>query len=344
VSDWPQTQPFPPPAVAPEARPTVVLTHPILEPGPTLLKEACELRILPNQYRHPAELLRKAAEGARGMVTQLMDPIGEEILSTPGLKVVANVAVGYDNIDVPAATRHGVMVCNTPGVLDDTTADFAFALLMAAGRRLLEGDRFVRSGAFKGWAIDMLLGHDVSEATLGIVGFGRIGRGVAKRARAFGMRVLYYDEQPASPEVERDMGVTRSDLYRLLSESDFVSVHVPLTATTRHLFSTSQFATMKPSAVLVNTSRGPVIDEAALAEALKARQIFAAGLDVYENEPDVHPELIKLDNVILAPHIASASVRTRSQMSEMAARNLITGVRGGRPPNIVNPEVFNQQR
>jgi glyoxylate reductase len=350
VSTWPELPTLPQPqapatpAASPDARPTVVLTHPILEPGPTLLREACELRILPNQYRHPPDLLRKAAEGARGMVTQLMDPIGEEILSTPGLKVVANVAVGYDNIDVTAATKYGVMVCNTPGVLDDTTADFAFALMMAAGRRLLEGDRFVRTGAFKGWAIDMLLGHDVWGATLGIVGFGRIGRGVAKRARAFGMKVLYYDEQPAPPEVEREMNVSRTDLYRLLSESDFVSVHVPLTATTRHLFSTAQFATMKPSAVLVNTSRGPVIDEAALAEALRSHQIFGAGLDVYENEPDVHPELLKLDNVILTPHIASASVRTRSEMSEMAARNLITGVRGGRPPNIVNPEVFNQQR
>ena len=343
MSEWPEP-PAPPSPASSTGRPTVVVTHPILEPGPTLLREGCELRLLPNQYRHPVDLLRRAAEGARGMVTQLMDPIGAEILSTPGLKVIANVAVGYDNIDVNAATKHGVMVCNTPGVLDDTTADFAFALLMAAGRRILEGDRFVRSGAFKGWAIDMLLGHDISSATLGIVGFGRIGRGVAKRARAFGMRVIYYDEQPASPEVERELGVSRSDLYRLLSESDFVSVHVPLTGTTRHLFSTAQFATMKPTAVLVNTSRGPVVDEAALAEALKGHQIFAAGIDVYENEPDVHPELLKLDNVILAPHIASASVRTRSQMSEMAARNLITGVRGGRPPNIVNPEVFNQQR
>jgi glyoxylate reductase len=327
-----------------EVRPTVVVTHPILEPGPTLLREACELRILPNQYRHPVELLRQAAEGARGMVTQLMDTIGEEVLSTPGLKVVANVAVGYDNIDVPLATKYGVMVCNTPGILDDTTADFAFALLMAAARRVLEGDRFVRSGAFKGWAIDMLLGHDISGATLGIVGFGRIGRGVAKRARAFGMRVVYYDENPATAEQERELGVTRTDLYRLLGEADFVSVHVPLTPTTRHLFSTAQFATMKPSAVLVNTSRGPVVDEAALAEALRTHQIFAAGLDVYENEPDVHPELLKLDNVVLAPHIASASIRTRSQMSEMAARNLVTGVRGGRPPNILNPEVFDQQR
>jgi len=327
-----------------EARPVVVLTHPILEPGPTLLREATELRLLPNQYRHPVEALRKAAEGAQGMVTQLMDPIGEEVLRTPGLKIVSNVAVGYDNVDVPTATRHGVMVTNTPGILDDTTADFAFALLMAAGRRLLEADRFVRGGAFAGWAIDMLLGHDVSGATLGIVGFGRIGRGVARRARAFGMRVIYYDEFPATPEVEQELGVTRSELYPLLSEADFVSVHVPLTPATRHLFSSKEFATMKPSAVLVNTSRGPVVDEAALAHALKEREIFAAGLDVYENEPQVHPELLKLENVVLAPHIASASVKTRSRMSEVAARNCITGVRGGRPPNLLNPEVLDSRR
>jgi glyoxylate reductase len=321
----------------------VVVTHPILEPGPTLLKEACELRILPNQYRHTVELLRKAAEGSMGMVTQLMDPIGEEVLSTPGLKVISNVAVGFDNIDVPVATKYGVMVCNTPGILDDTTADFAFALMMAAGRRVLEADRFTRSGAFKGWAIDMLLGHDISQATLGLVGFGRIGRGMARRARGFGMRVLYYDERPAPAEAEQELGVTRSDLGRVLSESDFISIHVPLTETTKHLISTAQFALMKPSAVLINTSRGPVVDEAALAEALKTDRIFAAGLDVYEREPDVHPELLKLENVVLAPHIASASVNTRSQMSEMAARNLVTAVRGGRPPNTVNPEVFDKR-
>ena len=325
-------------------RPIAVVTHPILEPGPTILAEACEVRSLPDQAKHSAEALRKAAEGAQGMVTQLMDPVDEELLSTPGLKVVANVAVGFDNIDVVVATRHGVMVCNTPGILDDTTADFAFALLMAAGRRLGEADRFTRSGAFNGWAIDMLLGHDIAQSTLGLVGFGRIGRGVARRARGFGMRVLYSDEMPATPEAEREMGVTRADLDRLLSESDFVSIHVPLTATTRHLISTAQFALMKPTAVLINTSRGPVVDEAALAEALRTGKIFAAGLDVYEEEPKVNPALLKLENVILAPHIASASVRTRSQMSEMAARNLVTGVRGGRPPNILNPEVFNQPR
>jgi glyoxylate reductase len=327
-----------------EARPVVVLTHPILEPGPTLLKEATELRLLPNQYRHPVELLRRSAEGAQGMVTQLMDPIGDEVLSTPGLKVVSNVAVGFDNIDVPAATRHGVMVTNTPGILDDTTADFAFALLMAAGRRVLEGDRFIRSGAFKGWAIDMLLGHDISGATLGIVGFGRIGRGVARRARGFGMRVIYYDEMPATAEVEKDLGVTRVDLDALLGEADFVSIHVPLTATTRHLISTGQLERMKPTAVLVNTSRGPVVDEEALAAALRDRTIFAAGLDVYEKEPEVHPDLLELENVVLAPHIASTSVRTRSRMSETAARDCIAGVRGERPLNLLNPEVLDQRR
>lgn len=325
-------------------RPIVVVTHPILDPGPAILAEACEVRSMPDHPKHSAEALRKAAEGVQGLVTQLMDPVGEDLLSTPGLKIVANVAVGFDNIDVAAATNHGVMVCNTPGILDDTTADFAFALLMAAGRRLGEGDRLIRSGAFKGWSIDMLLGHDIAQATLGLVGFGRIGRGVARRARGFGMHVLYTDERPAPPEAEKEMGVTRADLHRVLTESDFVSIHVPLTETTRHLISTAQFALMKPTAVLVNTSRGPVVDEAALAEALRAGTIFAAGLDVYEEEPKVHPELLKLENVILAPHIASASVRTRSQMSELAARNLVTGVRGGRPPNILNPEVFNQQR
>ncbi len=321
----------------------MVVTHPILEPGPALLAEMCEVRRLPDQYRHTVETLRQAAQGAQGMVSQLMDAIGEEVLSTPGLKVVANVAVGYDNIDVAAATKHGVMITNTPGILDDTTADFAFTLLMAAGRRLVEADRFVRSGAFGGWAIDMLLGHDISQSTIGIVGFGRIGRGVARRARAFGMRVLYYDEQPATAEAEKELMARRVDMHRLLEEADFVSIHVPLTEATRHMFSTEQFAAMKTSAVLINTSRGPVVDEAALAQALSSGQIFAAGLDVYEREPHVHPDLLKLENVVLAPHIASASVRTRSQMSEVAARNVLAGIRGGRPANLLNPEVLNRR-
>jgi len=261
------------------------------------------------------------------------------VLSTPGLKIVSNVAVGFDNIDVAAATAHKVMVTNTPGVLDDATADFAFTLLMATARRVVEADAFTRSGQFRGWAIDMMLGADVFGATLGLIGVGRIGRGVAHRAKGFNMRVLYYDPNPLPPDAEQQLGASRVDLGRLLAESDFVSVHVPLTQETHHLLSTPQYGQMKKTAILINTSRGPVVDEAALVEALNAKKIAGAGLDVYEREPAVHPGLVVMPNVVLAPHIASATTRTRSEMSAMAARNMATGVRGGRPPNLVNPEV-----
>jgi glyoxylate reductase len=282
--------------------------------------------------------IRQAAEGCVGIVSQLMDPIRETVLSSPGLKIVSNVAVGFDNIDVAAATEHKVMVTNTPGVLDDATADFAFTLLMSTARRIVEADSFTRQGQFKGWAIDMMLGADVHGATLGLIGVGRIGRGVAHRAKGFNMRVLYYDPLPLPPDAERELNAARVDLGRLLAESDFVSVHVPLTQETHHLLSTPQFAQMKNSAILINTSRGPVIDEAALVEALKAKKIAGAGLDVYEREPAVHPGLVSNPSVVLAPHIASATVRTRSEMSAMAARNMATAVRGGRPPNLLNPE------
>jgi glyoxylate reductase len=252
---------------------------------------------------------------------------------------VSNVAVGFDNIDVAAATAHKVMVTNTPGVLDDATADFAFTLLMATARRVAEADSFTRSGRFRGWAIDMMLGQDVFGATLGIIGIGRIGRGVAHRAKGFNMRVLYYDPQPLPREAEEQLGATRVELDRLIAESDFISVHVPLTNETLHLLSTAQFNAMKRNAIVINTSRGPVVDEAALVEALRAGKLAGAGLDVYEREPAVHPHLIPMPNVVLAPHIASATVRTRSEMSAMAARNMATAVRGGRPPNLVNTEV-----
>ena len=228
---------------------------------------------------------------------------------------------------------------NTPGVLDESTADFAFALLIAAARRVVQADTYTRQGNYKGWEIDLMLGTDVHDATLGIVGIGRIGRGVARRAKGFNMRVLYSDTNPLVPEMEQQLGATHVDLSRLLAESDFISVHVPLTKETHHLISTAQFAHMKPNAILVNTSRGPVVDEAALVEALKAHRIAGAGLDVYEREPAVHPGLIALHNVVLAPHIASATTRTRSEMSAMAARNMATAVRGGKPPNLLNPDV-----
>ncbi len=320
-------------------RPRVLLMHPILDPGPAILAEAGEVIAYPAGQPLDEASIRRAAEGCVGIVSQLMDPIRETVLSTPGLKIVSNVAVGYDNVDVPAATAHKVMVTNTPGVLDDATADFAFTLIMATARRIVEADSFTRQGKFRGWAIDMMLGADVHGATLGLIGVGRIGRGVAHRAKGFNMRVLYYDPQPLPPDAERDLSAARVDLGRLLAESDFVSVHVPLTQETHHLLSTPQFSQMKKTAILINTSRGPVVDEAALVEALNSKKIAGAGLDVYEREPAVHPGLIPMPNVVLAPHIASATVRTRSEMSAMAARNMATAVRGGRPPNLLNPEV-----
>ncbi len=319
--------------------PRVLLMHPILDPGPSILAEAAEVITYPPDRPLDEANIRQAAEGCVGIVSQLMDPIREAVLSLPGLQCVSNVAVGFDNVDVAAATAHKVMVTNTPGVLDDATADFAFTLLMTAARRIVEADNFTRSGRFRGWAIDMMLGQDVFGATLGIVGIGRIGRGVAHRAKGFNMRVLYYDPQPLPREAEEQLGATRVDLNRLIAESDFISVHVPLTQETQHLISTQQFNSMKRNAILVNTSRGPVVDEAALVDALNTQKLAGAGLDVYEREPAVHPGLVSMPNVVLAPHIASATVRTRSEMSAMAARNMATAVRGGRPPNLVNPEV-----
>ena len=321
------------------SRARVLLMHPILDPGPAILAEAAEVLQYPAERPLDEPSIREAAEGCVGIVSQLMDPIRDTVLSTPGLKCVSNVAVGFDNIDVPAATARKVMVTNTPGVLDDATADFAFTLLMTTARRVVEADQFTRSGQFRGWAIDMMLGQDVFGATLGIIGIGRIGRGVAHRAKGFNMRVLYYDPQPLPREAEEQLGATRADLNRLIAESDFISVHVPLTQETHHLLSAPQFNAMKRTAILVNTSRGPVVDEAALVEALRAQKLAGAGLDVYEREPAVHPQLIPMPNVVLAPHIASATVRTRSEMSAMAARNMATAVRGGRPPNLLNPEV-----
>ncbi len=313
--------------------------HPILDPGPAILAESAEVIEYSPDLPLDEAYIRQAAEGCVGIVSQLMDPIRDGVLSTPGLKIVSNVAVGFDNIDVPAATTRKVMVTNTPGVLDDATSDFAFTLLMATARRVVEADYFARSGQFKGWAIDMMLGADVFNATLGIIGIGRIGRGMAHRAKGFNMRVLYYDPYPLPPDAEQQLGATRVELARLLAESDFISVHVPLTPETQHLLSTPQFGQMKGTAIVINTSRGPVIDEAALVEALTAKKIAGAGLDVYEREPAIHPGLIPMPNVVLAPHIASATVRTRSEMSAMAARNMATAVRGGRPPNLLNPEV-----
>ncbi|HLQ61358.1 MAG TPA: D-glycerate dehydrogenase [Candidatus Acidoferrales bacterium] len=328
------------------ARPRVLLLHSILEPGPALLAEAAEVVAYPSNLPLTDQNIRKLAEGCAGIVSQVMDPISELVLQAPGLKIVSNVAVGYDNIcggDVSVATRHGVMVTNTPGVLDETTADFAWALMFAVARRVVQADNFVRGGHFKGWAIDMLLGVDLHQATLGIVGIGRIGRAVARRARGFDMRVLYSDPNPLLPDVERTMGVTRVDLPQLLAESDIVTLHVPGGTQTEHLIGAPQLAMMRPTAILINTSRGVVVDEAALADALKNHRLFGAGLDVYEREPAVHQGLLAAHNAVLAPHIASGSIRTRAEMSAVAARNCVTGIRGGRPANLLNPEVLSKR-
>lgn len=325
-------------------RPRVLVMHTLLEPAPAVLGEAVDVVPYPSQLPLTEDSIRQAAEGCMGIVTNLRDPVGETVLATPGLRCVSNVAVGFDNIDLAAATRNGVMVTNTPGILDETTADFAFALLMATARRVVQADNFTRGGHYKGWEIDMMLGQDINHATLGLVGIGRIGRAVARRARGFNMRVLYSDPNPLLPDVEREIGVTRVDLSTLLTESDFVSVHVPLTERTQNMIGAAEFALMKPTAVLVNTSRGPVVDEAALVDALRAHRIFGAGLDVYEREPAVHPGLIAAHNVVLAPHIASASGRTRSEMCSVAARNMVTALRGGRPANLLNPDALTVKR
>jgi len=283
--------------------------------------------------------------GKAGAITLLTDRVDDEFLDAAGpqLKIVANYAVGFDNIDVEACTRHGVLASNTPEVLTETTADTAFALMMAAARRIAEGDRFVRSDAPWIWGPLMMLGQDVHHATLGVVGFGRIGQALARRARGFSMRVIYYDMYRPPAEVEQELAAQYRDLEDLLRESDFVSLHTSLTSQTRHLINAERLAMMKPTAVLVNTSRGPVIDEAALAQALKQGQIFAAGLDVFEREPSVHPGLLACENAVLIPHLGSATVKTRLAMAGLAVDNLLAALEDRHPPTLLNPQVWEQR-
>ncbi|MBL8294018.1 MAG: D-glycerate dehydrogenase [Bryobacterales bacterium] len=287
------------------------------------------------------QVLAARVQGVQGIVSQLTDRFDASVIEAlDGVKVLANVAVGYDNIDVPAATKKGIFVTNTPDVLTETTADFAWALLMAAARRIVEGHAFVHSGQWKRWTIDLLAGQDVWGKTLGIFGLGRIGQAVARRGRGFGMQVLYHDAQRAPEAVEQELGARFVSKDELLGVSDYVSLHVPLTDGTRKLIGTAELERMKPTAILVNTSRGPVVDEAALAEALQRRVIASAGLDVFEREPQVHPLLLNVDNVVLAPHIASASVETRRRMSMMAAENCAAALQGRRPANLLNATLW----
>jgi len=287
------------------------------------------------------EELLAAVKGRVGLLTTLADRVDEELLDSAGtqLKVVANFAVGFNNVDVAEATRRGVAITNTPGVLTEATADIAWLLIMMAARRATEGHRMVVSGGFHGWGPKMLLGQDLVGKTLGIVGAGRIGSAVARRSRGWSMKVTYADPEP-NAQFEREFGARRVDLETLCRESDIITVHVPLTPETRGMFGVAQFALMKPTAVFVNTARGEVHDEAALAAALRDGCVFGAGLDVYENEPQVNTDLMNLDRVALLPHIGSGTIQTRDQMAIMAADNLVAALRGERPPNLVNREVF----
>ena len=277
--------------------------------------------------------------GCEGLVCLLTDPIDRDVLSTEGLRYVSTYAAGYNNIDVEFATSRGIPVTNAPGALTETTADLTFALILAAARLVVKGDVFLRRGKFGGWAPMLLLGQDVNGATLGIVGAGRIGGAVARRAVGFGMRILYHNRR-RNPALEEETGAEYVSFHELLRESDIVSLHTPLTDETRHLFGKNEFGLMKESSIFINTSRGPCVNEGELAEALAAGEIWAAGLDVYEEEPEVHPRLLEMDNVVLLPHLGSASLGTRTNMAITACRNMLEMLNGGIPPNIVNPTVY----
>jgi glyoxylate reductase len=288
----------------------------------------------------PRPRLLDDARGKRALITLLTERVDDELLDAagPDLVIVANYAVGFDNIDVAACTRRGVLVSNTPDVLTETTADLTWALMLAAARRVPEGDRFLRSGQAWIWGPEMMLGQDVYGKVLGIVGYGRIGRAVARRASGFGMQVLYHD--PAVPAAEAGSGVEPAELDDLLGRADFVALHVNLTPETRHLINAERLARMKNTAVLVNAARGPIIDEAALAEALERGQLFAAGLDVFEREPEVHPRLRESPRAVLVPHLGSATVQTRDAMGMLAVDNVLAALDGRRPPTLLNPEAW----
>jgi glyoxylate reductase len=318
---------------------SVFVTYPIPGPGIDILRASFETRVRETEMAPSADEIAEGAGGCAGIVTLIRDAMDAPLLDRlPGLRAIANFGVGFDNIDVAAATARKVMVTNTPDVLTEATADIAFALLLASARRLGEGERMVRAGLFHGWTPKMLIGADIAGATLGLVGFGRIAAAVARRAGGFDMRLLH-TARGEHPEAA-SLGSRRVDLDHLLSESDFVSIHVPLSDTTRHLIDGKALRKMKPTAHLINTARGPIVDEAALVDALNKGIIAGAGLDVYEREPQLHPGLLARENVVLLPHLGSASAGARAGMSRLAAENMVEALSGGRPPNLLNPEVL----
>ncbi len=325
------------------AKPKVYVTRLIADEALDVVREATDMKLHDSDLPPSRDVLLREVQGMDGLLCLLTERIDAEVMdAAPTIKVISNMAVGFDNISLDEATKRGIPVGNTPGVLTETTADFAFALLMSAGRRVAEGDRYTRTGKWLTWGPKVLLGQDIHGATLGIVGMGRIGIEMAKRAQGFHMRVIYYDAVVRNEDAEREYGIEYyPDLDRLLADSDFVTLHVPLTPDTKHLIGAEELTTMKSTATLINTSRGPVVDGAALYEALKNGVIASAGLDVTEVEPIPNDDpLLTLENCIIAPHIASGSVATRTKMGMMAADNLLAGLRGEQPPNCPNPEAL----
>ncbi len=320
----------------------IYVTRELPERGLRIIKHHFDAEVWPEYAPPPKKMIIDKAKNVDALATLLSDKIDAEVFDVaPKLKIVSQLAVGFDNIDVQEATKRGIYVTNTPEVLTDTTADFAWALLMAVARRVVEADKYVRMGQWKvGWHPAMMTGRDVYGATIGIVGAGRIGYAVAKRAKGFDMKILFYDVIPR-PEMEKDFGARRADLDTIFKESDFISIHVPLMKETHHLVNEEKLRLMKKTAYLINNSRGPVVDEKALYTALKEGRIAGAGLDVFEQEP-TSPDnlLLKFDNVVVAPHISSASIETRSKMAEMVAENLVSFFEGKKPPNLINPDVM----
>lgn len=321
-------------------KPRVLVTREVFDETLAYLRQHCE--VIDNQGDQPyaPEALGKALAACDGLMCSLTDRVDAALLAAaPGLKVVANIAVGYNNIDVPACNARGVMATNTPGVLDDSTADLAWTLMLGAARRITEVERRVRSGEWTGWRLKQWLGVDVHHATLGIIGMGRIGQAIARRAAGFDMKVIYHNRKPIAPELERKCNAAYVSFDELLTQSDFIVLQVPYSPATHHLIGTAQLAKMKASAILINSTRGGVVDDAALVAALKNGTIRAAGLDVYENEPKLNPEFLKLDNVVLAPHVGSSTEATRKAMAMLAAKNLVAALYRETPPNLINPEV-----
>jgi glyoxylate reductase len=325
-------------------KPKVYVTRLLPKEAMDKINSYCDAKTWDGELPPPRQTLLENVVDIAGLLSLLTDKVDAELMDkAPKLKVISNYAVGFDNIDIPEATKRGIIVGNTPGVLTDTTADLAFALLMAAARRVVEGDKYVRAGKWKTWGPMTLLGPDVHDAALGIIGLGRIGAAFARRAKGFGMKIRYYDI--VRSKAEGELGIEYTGLDRLLSESDFITIHTNLTKETHHLVGAKQFEMMKRSCILVNTSRGPIVDNMALYEALRNKRIAYAALDVTEPEPlpPDHP-LLTLDNVIVVPHIASASFTTRTKMGLMAAENLIAGLKGEMPPNPVNPDALKKSR